>query len=205
MIKHIRVRTSTVINITATRLLMRLKKRKKNFYNERVKIGNTKQWWKNVKPICNLKRPTGFTLFNKESNEPLSNGQMAEMINSFFSNLTAKYPPVSQAWFASGLNLPLPHVSEELIIHRLKNINQNKAPGPFDPPLKMIKSVAELLGPVMSNIMNSSFLTKEFPNLWKYMISVRFQKLSHCHQRKLYGQLLSQVFFPKFRSPLQLS
>ena len=92
---------------------------------------------------------------------------MAETINSFFSNLTAKHPPVSQAWFSSGINLPLPHVSEELIIHRLKNINQNKAPGPFDPPLKIVKSVTDLLGPVMSNSINSSFSMKEFQNLWK--------------------------------------
>ena len=31
-----------------------IKKETKNFYNERVKIGNTKQWCKNVKQICNL-------------------------------------------------------------------------------------------------------------------------------------------------------
>ena len=142
-----------------------IKKEKKNFYNERVKVGNTKQWWKNVKQTCNLKCPTGFTLFNKETNEPLSKGQMGETLNSFFSNLTAKYPPVSQAWFSSGINLPLPHVSEELIIHRLNYINQNKAPSPFDPPLKIIKSAADLLGPVMSNIINSSFSMKQFPNL----------------------------------------
>ena len=143
---------------------MRLKQRKITF-TMRVKIGDTKQWWKNVKQICNLKGPTGFTLFNKETNKPLSKGQMAETINSFFSNLTAKHPPVSQAWFSSGINLPLPHVSEELIIHRLKNINQNKAPGPFDPPLKIIKSVTDLLGPVMSNSINSSFSMKEFQNI----------------------------------------
>jgi hypothetical protein len=107
------------------------------------------------------------SVFNKETNAPLSKGEMAETINCFFSSLTSDYPPFSQSWFSSGIDTPLPHVSEELIAHRLKNINQNKAPGPFDPPLKIIKSAADLLGPVMCNIINNSFSTKEFPNISK--------------------------------------
>ena len=132
-----------------------IRKEKEKFYDERVKSSNSKQWWKNVKQICNLKRPTGFTLLNKETNAPLSKGKMAETINCFFSSLTSEYPPVSQSWFSSGIDTPLPNVSEESIVHRLKNINQNKAPGPFDPPLKIIKSAADLLGPVMCNIINN--------------------------------------------------
>ena len=145
-----------------------IKKEKYNFYDSKVKAINTKnskQWWKTVKQICNLKRSASFSLLNNETNEPLTKHQMAEYINSFFSSLTSQYPPVSPSRISSGP--PLPYITEELVVNRLKTINQNKAPGPFDPPLKIIKSAADLLGPVLCNIINHSFSNQEFPNLWK--------------------------------------
>ena len=58
-------------------------------------------------------------------------------------------------------------MSTESVISRLKNTQCNKASGPFDPPLRIVKCSANLLGPVLTYIINFSFTEKRFAHLWK--------------------------------------
>ena len=58
-------------------------------------------------------------------------------------------------------------VSTESVISRMKNIKCNKASGRFDPPLRIVKCSANLLGPILTHIINFSFTEKRFQHLWK--------------------------------------
>ena len=118
--------------------------------------------------LCNLTNSSGFTLINKDTNEPLTKSQMAKEINTFFSDLTSNYPPDMQEWFSCGNNTPLLLVYVDSVISRLKKIKYSKAAGPFDPPLKILKEVADLIGPIsLCDIINHSFCSKEFPANWR--------------------------------------
>lgn len=128
-------------------------------------------WCKNVKYLCKLYVKQRFIGLDKETQEALTQCQMAELIKSFFVSLTSDYPTIRQKWLYCGKDLPLPRVSVESVTQRqrLKAINHNKAiTGSFDPPLKIIKNVADLTGRMLcDNIINFSFSTKEFPTFWK--------------------------------------
>ena len=133
-----------------------IKKGKENFYETKVKPNaqNAKLWWKSIKSLCNLTNSTGLTLINKDTNEPLTKSQMAKEINTFFPDLTSNYPPVMQEWFSCGNNTPLPLVSVDSVISRPKIIKHSK-------------EAADLIGPILCDIINHSFCSKELTANWK--------------------------------------
>ena len=64
-----------------------------------------------------------------------------------------------QEWFSCGNNTPLPLVSVDSVISRLKKIKHSKN-------LKILKEVADLIGPILCDIINHSSCSKEFPANW---------------------------------------
>ena len=67
-------------------------------------------------------------------------------------------------------NLPLITVDE--VQQELQKINVNKAPGPNDPLLKILKTFAKYFAVPLTEIFNESFQSKTFPKVWKnYKVS----------------------------------
>ena len=91
--------------------------------------------WKNVKRIVGNKRQN-FDLSDPLSDAPMNNKQTADYINSFFTSLTKEYPKVKDEWLSFGSQDPLPPITTQSVAKKLSN----KAPGPFDPNMKVIKT-----------------------------------------------------------------
>jgi hypothetical protein len=125
-----------------------IKKEKQRFYRVKVKplqSNNPKDWWKSIKRICGIGKNQKINLVNPDSGEPLTSEESVECINDYLINLTKDYNKISNDLQLGGDDLDLPTISRECIAQKLKEININKSPGPFDPPTKIIKHFAEQL------------------------------------------------------------
>jgi hypothetical protein len=99
--------------------------------------------------------------------EPLTSEESVECINDYLINLTKDYNKISNDLQLGGYDLDLPTISRECVAQKLKEININKSPGPFDPPTIIIKHFAEQLSGPLTDIINTSFQEKCFGEIWK--------------------------------------
>jgi hypothetical protein len=79
-----------------------------------------------------------------------------------------------------GQDLKLPIVSRNVVIRKLQQINVSKSPGPFDPPVKIIKRFAEELSVPLTVITNTSFREKRFGDIWKAYNTCPIPKSNPC-------------------------
>ena len=119
-------------------IVAEIRKAKRVFYEQNIKPfhnQNSKKWWENVKRIVGNKRQN-FDLSDPLSDAPMNDKQTADYINSFFTSLTKEYPKVKDEWLSFGSQDPLPPITTQSVAKKLSN----KAPGPFDPNMKVIKT-----------------------------------------------------------------
>ena len=85
-----------------------------------------------------------FTLGNVVS-ENMSTKQTADYIISFFTSLSKDYPRINSEWlsFGSAEYRYLPKISVQGVARKLFHIDVNRAPGPCDPNLKLLKMFPE--------------------------------------------------------------
>ena len=74
----------------------------------------------------------------------------------------------------------LPLISRETVALKLKGIDLSKSPGPFDPPMKIVKYFAEQLSVPLTDIINSSFQDKCFGDIWKAYYICPITKTNPC-------------------------
>ena len=162
-------------------IVSEIRKSKRKFYNENI-IGlcneNARKWWKSVKKIVGASRHN-FTLGNVVS-ENMSNKQTPDYINSFFTSLTKDYPRINSEWLSFGSAEYLPKISVQSVARKLFHIDVNKAPGPFDPNLKLLKMLSEYFAIPLTDINNQSFNHKIFPEVWKISNIASVPKLQPC-------------------------
>ncbi len=92
-------------------------------------------------------------------------------IIDFFADLTKDYPRINKEWFEVECSDSLPKISVEDVQNQLMRIYINKAPGPNDPVLKILKEFACVLAVPLTEIFNDSFREMYFPKIWrKYKI-----------------------------------
>ena len=61
----------------------------------------------------------------------------------------------------------LPNITADSVANKLNKLNPNKASGPFDPNVKIIKTFAKYFAEPLSYIFNESFTCRVFPDIWK--------------------------------------
>ena len=126
-------------------IVREIRRAKRVFYDQNIKPFHNqdpKRWWQNVKRIVGNKRQN-FDLTGPLSDAPMSNKQTADYINIFFTSLTKEYSEVKGEWLSFGNQDPLPPIMIESVAMKLSKIDVNKARGPFDPNMKVIKTFAE--------------------------------------------------------------
>ena len=163
-------------------IVAEIRKAKRVFYEQNIKLfhnQNSKKWWENVKRIAGNKRQN-FDLSGPLSDAPMNDKQTADYINGFFTSLTNEYPKVKDEWLLFGSQDPLPPITTESVAKKLSNINVNKAPGPFDPNMKVIKTFSEHFAVPLADIYNQSFRCKSFPEIWKISHICSVPKSSPC-------------------------
>ena len=153
---------------------IRLAKRK--FYENKISPTYS-QWWRNINDIVG-KRKSAIQLLDPDTKLPLNNKDTADHINAFFSSITNNFPEVSDEWLAYGELNPLPSITEESVATKLRNLNVRKTAGSYDPYMKLIKMFPNAFANPLANIYNKSFLTRLFPNIWKFYTVCGVPKVS---------------------------
>ena len=159
-----------------------IKKAKLQFYDKTVRPNHSlcpKAWWKQVKRLIGS-RKNAVTLVDSETNLQMNDKQSADSINNFFANLTTYYPHISKEWLEMQYPDDLPLISVEEVTRELNVINVNKAPGPNDPPLKILKMFSKFFAVPLAEVFNESFQTKKFPETWKKYKVTGIPKTTPC-------------------------
>ena len=97
-----------------------------------------------------------------------------------FSSITNNFPEMSDEWLAYGELDPLPSITEESVATKLRNLNVGKTAGPYDPYMKLVKMFPNAFATPLANIYNKFFLTRLFPNIWKFYTVCGIPKVSPC-------------------------
>ena len=162
-------------------IVSEIRKFKRKFCNENIKSlrnENAKKWWKSVKKIfgtlCH-----NFTLGNVVS-ENINNKQTADYINTFFTSLTKDYPGINSEWLSFGSAEYLSKITVQSVARKLSHIDANKAPGLFNPNLKLLKMFPKYFAIPLTDIFNHSFNHNIFPEVWKISNIGSVPKLHPC-------------------------
>ena len=97
-----------------------------------------------------------LNLSEQGSDSKLEDKDAANMINTFF----ADFPEIQSRWSSYGHSDVLPTVTPESVAKKLLSIQSNKAPGPNDPYLKIIKMFAYFFAIPLANIFNAEGVSK---------------------------------------------
>ena len=108
--------------------------------------GDARMWWKKVWKLTGKKK-SSINLSKQGSDSKLEDKDAANMINTFFADLTNDFPEIQSRWSSYGHSDVLPTVTPESVAKKLFSIQSNKAPGPNDPYLKIINMFAHFFIP----------------------------------------------------------
>ena len=88
-------------------------------------------------------------------------------MNEYFTSLTSNYSEVHDSWFNVEMEEQLSYITADSVTNKLSKLNPNKANGPFDPDVKIIKTFAKYFAEPLCYIFNESFACRVFPGIWK--------------------------------------
>ena len=156
------------------KISLEIQKAKIGFYENNVSPNlksRPKSWWKHIKCLIG-KKPAKTTMLDPTTGLQMDDKQSACYINNFFANLTKDYPKLKEDWLELHCANNLPLITVDQVRQEQQKINVNKAPGPFDPFIRILKIFAEYFVVPLVEIFNESFQSKNFPKVWKkYKVS----------------------------------
>ena len=165
------------------RVASEIRREKRAYYAKNIRgvnnNGDARTWWKKIWKLTG-KKNTSINLIEQGSGLKLEDKGAANMINLFFADLTNDFPEIQSKWSSYGRFDVLPTVTVDSVARKLSVIQSNKAPGPNDPFLKVIKIFAQFFAIPLANIFNASFEQKVFPELWKEFYLVPLPKVEPC-------------------------
>ena len=135
---------------------------KEKFNNEKIRptLGcnhcNPSARWKKINKLIGKKK-TPITLNDPDTQCPMNDKDTTNCINNFFTSLTKDYPKVKNKWLEYGVLHMLPTITLENVKRKLSNPQTNKAPGPNDPHVKLLKIIASFFSIPLVDIFNESF------------------------------------------------
>ncbi len=165
---------------TARNIINRdIKTSKKNHYLKYFEDckNNMKKTWKGINDLINIRSSSNFVnqlIIDKHIiNEPK---QIANTMNNFFVNVGPSTDkiipkiPISPKIFLKNRvesNFSLSPTTNQEVMILLLQLDDHKATGPSNIPIKLIKIAAPVIVPELVSIFNLSFLTGQFPDLMK--------------------------------------
>ena len=143
------------------RVAFEIRKAKENYYIRNIQPHrdcNPRVWWKKIWGLTG-KNKTPVVHSDPERKLAMNNKDAANTTNNFFASLTSDFLEVESKWSGYGHLDTLPVVKLESVEKNLSSIKSNKAPGPSDPCLKIIKIFSKSFAVPLADIFNTSFLT----------------------------------------------
>jgi len=140
------------------------------FQNLEKKIYSSqpRNWWKEIKQICGTSKAANKDIQSiLHSDLRFDDQTLSIKINESFVSVMADYDPLSDATqVLVDDDLPIT-VSVHSVITKLKQISASSAGGPDNIPNWVLKEYADILGPPVAEIINTSFRDCKVPNIWK--------------------------------------
>ena len=139
---------------------------------------NIKKTWDAIRKIVNVKKSTHFSIFQLNINGKITDDsvEITNKINNYFVNVgpqtekgVPKVPNMTPDKFLKNrnqLDFIITHISEEEVLKIIESL-PNKSFGPASIPLKLLKIVADIIVIPLCHIINLSFSTGVFPEVWK--------------------------------------
>jgi hypothetical protein len=154
-----------------------LRKTEKLYYSQEFskRKNNTKATWSLINNILRKKDSSNCHIAQLSSSDQTfkSHSDIANFLNSYFTSigqtLTAKIPPTSISYktympMSNPSSLTLLPTNEFEILHIINNLDDSSCHGDDDIPVSVIKSVADLIAPQLSLIINHSISKALFPS-----------------------------------------
>ena len=140
---------------------------------EHLRDCEPRRWWKEVKKLAGMQSATRMDVTSLLRNiDPVLNPDLtvlANTINDTFLAPMNKFAPLDpQAHHATQHVSNPPTVTEHSIYRKLASLNPNKASGPDKIPAWLLKENADILAPVVTDILNCSFSEARLPQSWKH-------------------------------------
>ena len=169
-----------VYNQARNRVTRELKRSKIEYHKKHFESlsSNIKKTWDAIRKIVNVKKSTHFSISQLNINGKITDdpNEITNKINNYFVNVgpqtekgVPKVPNISADRFLKNrnqVNFIIAHISEEEILNIITAL-PNKSTGPASIPLKLLKVVADIIVVPLCVIINLSFSTGVFPEIWK--------------------------------------
>ena len=169
--------------VARNRTVDMIDKAKTDYYSTMIEANknNSKKLWGYMDEIAPKEKkqpPTSIIDGDKNMTDPQD---IANSFNGFFATIVNKYLPESQNtpsdhtllkdFVKSKLNhldnFSIPLITEEEVMKLIGNLGENKATGLDGVSAKLLRLAAPVLCKTVTNILNLSISTGQFPSTWK--------------------------------------
>ena len=127
--------------------------------------------WKEVKSLRGMQSATRTdptsVLKHIDSGPDSSRTALANVINNAFLAPMNSFTPLDPGISVAAQYTDTPTVAEFCVLKKLIALNPAKASGPDGVPAWLLKENADLLAPVVTDILNCSYLEARLPQSWK--------------------------------------
>ena len=140
---------------------------------EHLRDCELRRWWKEVKKLAGMQSATRMDVTSLLRNiDPVLNPDLtvlANTINDTFLAPMNKFAPLDPQFLHATQHVSSPStVTEHSIYRKLASLNPTKASGPDKIPAWLLKENADILAPVVTDILNCSFSEARLPQSWKH-------------------------------------
>lgn len=139
---------------------------------EHLRKCDSRRWWNEVKSLGGMQsatrtEPTSF-LKHIDLGPNSSLVDLANTINDTFLAPMNSFTPLSPSVPPDVPPVNLPSVTEYCVFKKLASLSPHKASGPDNVPAWLLKENADILAPVVTDILNSSYSEGRLPSSWKH-------------------------------------
>ena len=145
---------------------------RKIYYRNKVSaLKGTKpyKWWREIKQLCGASennRPD----FRSNLSMNLNCGyyDLANKINEAFIGVMSDFEPLTEevCVMENAEDEPI-QVTSDIVVKKLRQLSTTKANGPDNLPNWLLKTYADIIAPVVTDILNCSFQACKVPKAWK--------------------------------------
>jgi hypothetical protein len=136
---------------------------------EHLRDCDPRRWWKESlggMQSATRTEPTSF-LKHIDAGRNSSLENLANIVNNTFLAPMDLFTPLAPSWPPDVHPDNSPSVTEYCVFEKLALLNPHKASGPDNVPAWLLKENADILAPVMTDILNSSYSEAQLPSSWK--------------------------------------
>ena len=135
---------------------------------------NPKKLWKYIKSRTKPRSNISHLINNKTGKLTENDKEQAEVLASQFSSVMVNEPdgelPDIPDKVLETPQLSSIHVTEEMVLKKLKNLDPTKSPGPDDIHPRVLKETASAIAPALTALYNNILTSHDIPEDWRTAI-----------------------------------